>query len=356
MNGDGFSLINTEEYLNAKGVFKVPFGVTDEGKTIVADLKYIPHLLVCGQIGSGKTSFVQTIMSLMIAQYSPLDIKYMVIDSKMFEYGVFNNTWHFIMPVITEKAKAVTAIKWLAQEIKRRLSTMAEAGCMDRDMYNRLHADNGKMYELFVVIDDYMMLSLDAESRKDLLEIVINGRVSGIHLIIVTSMTNRQYYDFVSCIPQAICFKVRSKAESMSILEAGGAELLKAPGEILYKDQNGIRKCCAVHSEYNSIAAVLKRRKVIDSPEKETPEANSNAVKSRYDELLDKVAMFCIEKEKASSGMIQRVFKIGFNKAAMLIDQLEELGVVGPEEGTKPRRVLMSIREWKERKRALGID
>lgn len=359
------NLLDSSEYLSAQGKIVIPMGMTEQGDMLIRDLSSIPHILVCGFTGTGKTAFVQTIMSVMLSKQSPSDIKLIIYDSKRIEYGLFSNTPHLFVPIIYDRDKAIAMLNFLAEESRRRFRLFAEARCKDYEKYNSLQRDDTKkLSEIFFVIDDFSSLSLDKNDMYEFLNVVKNGRIAGIHLIVISSMASTKVLqkELISNIPCRICFRLSSKTESRNILEQSGAEELFVPGEMIYKFQNDSCKCQCAYATYENIDAVMKSvNQAVASvtalgleaamffSDVSVPSRASDGVSNiEYDELLADAAESVIDSQKASIGLIQRKFRIGFGRAARIMDQLQSIGVVSEEYGTTPRDVLMTIDEWND--------
>lgn len=359
------NLLESEEYLSANGKINVPLGATETGELIVRDLSTIPHILVCGFTGTGKTAFVKTLISVILTNQSPLDVKMVIYDTKRVDYSQFSNAPHMLCPIISEHDKAVSMIKYLADESRKRFDLFANNGCKDYERYNDLQTDaSKKLPEIFVVLDDFAFLQLNRSEAYDFLNVLRNGRIAGIHAIVISSMasTKTLQKELISIIPCRICFRLSTRAESRTILEQSGAEELFVPGEMIYKFQNEYYKCQSAYATYENIDNVMRGiNRAIASVSSlgieasmlfadlgvETGDAHSNAG-VRYDDLISDAAEEIINSRKASIGLLQRKFKIGFNRAAHIMDQLEEVGVVGPEMGTKPRSILMDVDDWND--------
>ncbi len=355
------NIIASPEYRGASGEIKVPFGKREGGSLIIFDMHEVPHMLVCGFTGTGKTSFVQTVLATMATQYSSNKASFVIYDSKRIEYTAFGNLSHMFSKLIYSKEGLSNAIESIAAENRTRLSRFAEARKKDLVSYNEYCKEIGQetLPEVFFVIDDFAQCQADKTELNALSEILRNGRIVGIHMIIVSSVATTKVIpkDLLSNIPFRISFCLNSKSESKLILEAPGAEELSVPGEMLFRYQGMIEKCQCAYAEADNIRRTLSR---LNAKEKRNIKALGtlavNAFEElkeeqnlqEYDEYIVQAGNIVIEKQKAAVGMIQRVFKVGFNRANCIMNQLEALGVVGCEEGTKPREILMSAEQWRE--------
>lgn len=357
------NLLESEEYLSAKGKINVPLGATETGELIVRDLSTIPHILVCGFTGTGKTAFVKTLISVILSKQSPVDVKMVIYDTKRIDYNQFSGVPHLMCPIISEREKAISMLKYLADESRRRFDLFANNGCKDYEKYNAMQLDETKkLPELFVVLDDFASLQLDKNEAYDFLNVLRNGRIAGIHAIVISSMasTKTLQKELISIIPCRICFRLSTRAESRTVLEQSGAEELFVPGEMIYKFQNDCYKCQSAYATYENIGSVMRSiGRSITSVSSLGIEASmlfadltsglkktDSGFDEGYDDLISDAAEEIITSQKASIGLLQRKFRIGFNRAAHIMDQLEDIGVVGPEMGTKPRVIIMDIDDW----------
>ena len=359
------NLLDSMAFTSAEGKINVPIGRRESGEIIVRDLDSIPHILVCGFTGTGKTAFVQTMLAVICKTTSPNDIKLVIYDSKGVEYIPFRNSAHLLLPVIKEKNKAISVIEYIAKESQGRFTKFAEAGCKDLDSYNHMVGEAGKLPTIIMIIDDFAMLELDRDEMYQFLTIVKNGRIAGIHLIVVSSISATKVLqkELISNIPCRISFKVTSKAESRTVLEAHGAETLSVPGEMIYKFQNDFIKCQCAYATYENIGNALMANykpvasiselgavaaSVFSKPERTESKAMEPNSDFLPDELLIEAGRHVTISGKASIGHLQRILRIGFNRAARLMDMLESYGVVGPETGTLAREILMTPSEWEK--------
>lgn len=357
------NLLDCEEYLSAKGENTVPIGIAESGRVIICDLNEIPHILICGIAGTGKTAFVQTILSILLSKRGPDTVKILVYNSKRIEYEAFSNVPQLVMPVIYERDRVFVMLQYLTQEIKRRFSLLAEAGSRDTEKYNNAQDDPTKRIpELFVVLDDIATVSLKKYEMQELLGVLNNGRIAGIHVIIISSMSSTRVLqrELISNIPCRICFRLSSKTESRNILGRAGGEDLYAPGEMIYTFQNIYCKCKSAFATYENIQNVMqsvcssavsvtalgREASMLFSDISLRKEQSYYDTPDDYDDLLADAAVIVINAQKASAGLIQRQLRIGFNRAERIMDQLRSLGVVSREPGKQPGDVMMTIDEW----------
>lgn len=349
------------------------------GKTVYADIAKMPHLLIAGATGSGKSVCINTIIMGILYKAHPDDVKMIMIDPKVVELSVYNGIPHLLIPVVTDPKKAAAALHWGVAEMTERYKKFADLNVRDLKGYNKkVESMKGsdpdapeKLPQILIIVDelaDLMMVS-PGEVEESICRLAQLARACGIHLIIATQ---RPSVDVITGLikanmPSRVAFAVSSGVDSRTILDMVGAEKLLGKGDMLFYPQ-GYPKPARIQGPFVSDDEVSR---VVDflkdyAPEGTSDEAveekiNSLAVEngqtgtaqagegdSAYDEYFVEAGRFIIEKDKASIGMLQRMFKIGFNRAARIMDQLCDAGVVGEEEGTKPRRILMSAAEFEQ--------
>lgn len=368
-------LLESQEYKNFSSKLAFAVGKDIAGKTVVTDIAKMPHLLIAGATGSGKSVCINTIIMSLIYKADPKDVQMIMIDPKIVELSVYNGIPHLMIPVVTDPKKAAAALNWAVAEMTNRYKKFADTGVRDLKGYNKLlleknDPDDPPLPQLVVIVDelaDLMMVSAN-EVEDAICRLTQLARAAGIHLIIATQ---RPSVDVITGLikanmPSRIAFAVSSGVDSRTILDINGAEKLLGKGDMLFYPQ-GYTKPARVQGafvsdkEVQAVTDFLKNQG-IDSSYSEEIEMQINNMQSQSgsagagfgssdpdsgrDEYFVQAGNIIIEKEKASIGMLQRVFKIGFNRAARIMDQLCEAGVVGDEEGTKPRKVLMSKAEF----------
>ncbi len=366
-------LFESEEYKNFSSKLAFAVGKDIAGKTVVTDIAKMPHLLIAGATGSGKSVCINTIIMSLIYKAKPEEVQMIMIDPKIVELSVYNGIPHLMIPVVTDPKKAAAALNWAVAEMTNRYKKFADTGVRDLKGYNKLAQDSDDpsmtvLPQLVVIVDelaDLMMVSA-SEVEDSICRLTQLARAAGIHLIIATQ---RPSVDVITGLikanmPSRVAFAVSSGVDSRTILDINGAEKLLGKGDMLFYPQ-GYTKPARVQGAFVSdkeVQAVTDflRNQGIDSPHSEYIEQQiqnyqssssgggglSGDGDSDRDEYFVQAGNIIIEKEKASIGMLQRVFKIGFNRAARIMDQLCEAGVVGDEEGTKPRKVLMTKAEF----------
>lgn len=373
-------LVESEEF--KKHPSKISFGVGKDigGKVTVADIAKMPHLLIAGATGSGKSVCINTIIMSILYKANPKEVKLIMIDPKVVELSVYNGIPHLMIPVVTDPKKAAGALHWAVDEMTDRYQKFANASVRDLKGYNAkiesLPTIEGdpkpeKLPQIVIIVDelaDLMMVS-PGEVEESICRLAQLARACGIHLIIATQRPSVNVITGLikANMPSRIAFAVTSGVDSRTILDMNGAEKLLGKGDMLFSPQ-GIPKPVRVQGafvsdeEVSAVVGFIKEQngQVTYSAEMEEKLSNMESTNTTVaidsgadagdgrDVYFADAARLLMEKEKGSIGMLQRYFKIGFNRAARIMDQLEEAGIVGPEEGTKPRRVLMSPEQFEQ--------
>ncbi len=369
-------LVESAEFQKHSSKISFCAGKDIAGNVIVADIAKMPHLLIAGATGSGKSVCINTIIMSILYKARPDEVKLIMIDPKVVELSVYNNIPHLLCPVVTDPKKAAGALHWAVAEMTDRYNKFAEYGVRDMKGYNQkvasiaeIEDDNKpqKMPQIVVIVDELadLMMVAPGDVEDSICRLAQLARAAGIHLIIATQRPSVNVITGLikANMPSRIAFSVTSGVDSRTILDMNGAEKLLGKGDMLYYPQ-GLSKPLRVQGAFVSdeeVSAVtndiIKNNVQVtyNNSIEETVIENSSAlggslVMSVGDDGKDSyffdAARFIIEKEKGSIGLLQRNFKIGFNRAARIMDQLEEAGVVGPEEGTKPRRVLLTLEQF----------
>lgn len=367
-------LLDNNEFRNFPSNLAFAVGKDIGGQLVVTDIAKMPHVLIAGATGSGKSVCINTLIMSILYKAHPDDVKMIMIDPKVVELNVYNGIPHLMIPVVTDPKKASAALAWGVSEMTERYKKFADAGVRDLKGYNQ-KAEGGavdddgqpmkKMPQIVIIVDELadLMMVASKEVEESICRLAQLARAAGIHLIIATQ---RPSVDVITGLikanmPSRIAFSVSSGIDSRTILDANGAEKLLGKGDMLFFPQ-GYSKPARVQGAFVSdkevadVVDFIKNQSISsdygDRIEEVIMSGSSagGAVigggQDDYDTYFAEAGRFVIEKEKGSIGMLQRVFKIGFNRAARIMDQLEEAGVVGPEEGTKPRRILMSMNEF----------
>ena len=348
---------------------KLAFAVGKDiaGKTVVTDLAKMPHLLIAGATGSGKSVCINTLIMSLLYKSSPEEVKLIMIDPKMVELSIYNGIPHLLIPVVTDPKKASGALNWAVAEMTNRYKKFTETGVRNIEGYNekvKQLKESGeidpeslkKMPQIVIIIDELadLMMVATGEVEDAIVRLSQLARAAGIHLVIATQRPSVNVITGLikANVPSRIAFSVSSGVDSRTIIDMNGAEKLLGKGDMLffpsgYSKPVRVQGAFISDDEINNVVEFLKNNEdiaVYDTEVTETIEnkLKSNAISQERDEYFEAAARFVVEKDKASIGMLQRMFKVGFNRAARIVDQLADAGIVGPEEGTKPRKVLMS--------------
>lgn len=371
-------LLESQEFENSKSPITFAVGKDIAGKVVVADIAKMPHLLVAGATGSGKSVCINTMIMSIIYKADPKDVKLIMIDPKVVELSVYNGIPHLLIPVVTDPKKAAGALNWAVAEMMKRYELFAEYNVRDLKGFNekvsRMEGEENvpeKMPQIVIIVDELadLMMVASSEVESAICRLAQLARAAGLHLIIATQRPSVNVITGLikANMPSRIAFSVSSGVDSRTIIDMNGAEKLLGKGDMLFYP-TGYPKPVRVQGSFVSDKEV---QKVVDfliehnanvSYNEEIEEhVNSNPVETSSgmggaapeegdgrDTYFVEAGRLIIDKEKASIGMLQRMFKIGFNRAARIMDQLNEAGVVGGEEGTKPRKILMTKEEFEE--------
>ncbi len=326
------------------------------GKPFVTDLRKMPHLLVAGATGSGKSVGLNAMICSILFKATPDEVKFILVDPKMLEFSVYNGIPHLITPVITDPKKAATALSWATNEMERRYKILTELGVRNIEKYNAKASE--KLPYIVIVVDEFadLMMVAGREVELYIARLAQKARASGIHLIVATQ---RPSVDVITGLikanfPCRIAFKVSSRVDSRTVLDVMGAEKLLGNGDMLFMPP-GRTDLIRLHGAYISdseIERIVKWWKDQGEPEYKVEEIFEKPVVngvddkgSDYDELYEEAVNFVMSLGYASASMLQRHFKIGYNRAARLIEMMEKEGIVGPAQGAKPREVLKRLKE-----------
>ena len=369
-------IIDTPEFRNSASPLTFAIGKNIGGEAIVGNISKLPHLLVAGTTGSGKSVCLNALIISILYKSTPEEVRFILIDPKMVEFRIYNGIPHLLVPVVTDVKKAAGALQWAVVEMMKRYRLFSEAGARDIDSYNQLMRETGEaptIPRITVVIDELADLMLQAakEVEESICRVAQMGRAAGIHLIIATQSPRADVITGLmkANIPSRIALKVSSSLESRIILDAGGnADKLVGNGDMLYAPI-GVGKPIRIQGAWVSDA---EREKVVnfikesgdakydervmdemeevtrDDKNKTSETSAQDAQKNDYDELLPQAVDVIFESGQASVSMLQRRLKLGYSRAARIVDQMEEIGVVGPFEGSKPRQLLITRQQWQE--------
>ena len=352
-------IISSPEFKNAQSKITFSLGRDISGKAIVADLKSMPHLLIAGATGSGKSVCINSIITSFLYKASPDDVKLLLIDPKVIELSAYNSVPHLLMPVLTDPTKATGALTWAVAEMGERYKKFAEMGAKDLASYNSKMAAEGldKLPQIVIIIDELadLMMAAPSQVEDSICRIAQMARAAGMHLIVATQRPSVDVITGVikANIPSRIAFAVSSQFDSRTILDHAGAEKLVGKGDMLFhavsdKMSKRIQGAFISETEVANVIAYVSAQGKHDSDyaknarEKIETHASPVAPSDDSDDILNDAVEFCRGCETVSTSRLQREFRIGYNRAARLIDDLEVMGVVGPRDGSKPRLVLIS--------------
>ena len=408
------NIIESPEFTKAKSKLTVALGYDITGKITLADLAKMPHLLIAGSTGSGKSVCINSMLVSLLYKANPDEVKLMLIDPKVVELGVYNGIPHLLVPVVTDPRKAAGALNWAVNEMLERYKTFAEHNVRDMQSYNRLvdrknseinENDTGiiddsersfeedemlaqaqsevansgeitertqkleKMPQIVIVIDELadLMMATPNEVEESICRLAQMARAAGMHLVIATQ---RPSVDVITGlikanVPSRIAFAVKSQIDSRTILDGGGAEKLLGRGDMLFSPIGTtkpirVQGCYVDDVEVENIVEFIKKSKVVEYDNNVIEEIEKNAIAENVkgnsdsgeesaDPMMEQAIKCVVEAGQASTSLLQRRLRLGYARAGRLIDEMEQMGIVGPHEGSKPRQVLMTHQQWLER-------
>lgn len=372
-------LLESKEFKEFPSKLAFAVGKDIGGKTVVADIARMPHMLIAGATGSGKSVCINTLIMSILYKAHPDEVKLIMVDPKVVELSVYNGIPHLLIPVVTDPKKAAAALHWGVAEMTERYKQFADYNVRDLKGFNRAAEERrargeadapASMPQIVIIVDELadLMMVAPGEVEESICRLAQLARAAGIHLIIATQ---RPSVDVITGLikanmPSRVAFAVSSGVDSRTILDMNGAEKLLGKGDMLFYPQGypkpaRIQGAFVSDKEVSDVVDYLKNQAIgniysedveekiqnMGSASQGSAGAGEDGTSSR-DQYFVEAGRFIIDKDKASIGMLQRVFKIGFNRAARIMDQLCDAGVVGEEEGTKPRKVLMSMEEFEQ--------
>ena len=365
-------VIDSPEFSKAKSKATFAVGKDIGGSCIVGNIAKLPHMLIAGTTGSGKSVCMNSIIISLLYKASPDDVKLIMVDPKMVELGVYNGIPHLLIPVVTDPKKAAGSLQWAVTEMMRRYKAMSDAGVRDLESYNSIVSmeDGKKIPQVVVIIDELadLMLVAAKEVEESICRIAQMGRAAGIHLIIATQRPSADVITGLmkANIPSRIAFSVASAMESRIILDTQGAEKLVGKGDMLFAPIGAgkpkrVQGCFVSDSEVEAVATYVKNhydttydQQVMEEIEKaakkemkgSSPDPEPNQDELDGDEMLPAAVDVILETGQASVSMLQRRLKLGYARAARIVDEMEEKGIVGPFQGSKPRAILVTKEQW----------
>ena len=368
-------IIDTPKFRNAKSTLTVALGKDIGGEGILGNISKLPHLLIAGTTGSGKSVCMNSLIISLLYKSRPEELKLIMIDPKMVELGIYNGIPQLYIPVVTDPKKAAGALQWAVVEMLKRYRLFSEQGVRDLDSYNEHKKASGEdiLPRVVIVIDELadLMMAASKDVEESICRVAQMGRAAGMHLIIATQRPSADVITGLmkANIPSRIAFAVSSGLESRIILDQQGAEKLVGNGDMLFSPI-GTRKPVRIQGAFVSdeereeVINFIKQEgtaeysdEIMATIEKAAEDKNQDNGKnggaasdadSDYDELLPQAVDVIFDTKQASVSMLQRRLKLGYARAARIVDQMEELGIVGPFEGSKPRQVLITKEQWQE--------
>ena len=347
---------------------KLAFALGEDitGNPIVTDIAKMPHLLIAGATGSGKSVCINTLITSILYKADPKEVKLLLVDPKVVELSVYNGIPHLLIPVVTDPKKASAALNWAVREMLERYNDFAACGVRDSKGFNAMKEEKGepeaKMPQIVIIIDELadLMMAAPGEVEDSICRLAQMARAAGMHLIIATQRPSVDVITGVikANIPSRLAFAVSSGIDSRTILDMVGAEKLLGKGDMLFypsgqSKPSRIQGAFVTDKEVEQIVDFLRKssrpgytQEMVDQITAVAKTASGPSEET--DEFFEQAVDLILEKEKASVSMLQRQFRIGYNRAARLMDELERRGLVGPEEGSKPRKVLITRAQWEE--------
>lgn len=356
-------VLESDAFKTHESKLAVGLGKDIAGNPIIGDLGSMPHLLIAGATGSGKSVCVNTIVCSILLNAKPDEVKFLMIDPKVVELSNYNGIPHLILPVVTDPKKAAIALNWAVNEMTRRYKLFADTGCRDMKGYNRKieESEEEKLAQIVVIIDELADLMMVAPNQVEdaICRLAQMARAAGIHLIVATQRPSVDVITGVikANIPSRIAFSVSSAVDSRTIIDMAGAEKLLGKGDMLYYPIGAAKPKRAQGAfmsdeEVEALVSFIKNQTeevsynediLEDTQKLSTPDES-------VDEFLEEAIQFVVTSEQASASLLQRRFRVGYNRAARLVDAMEERGIIGPARGSKPREVLLTMAELQKLK------
>ena len=381
-------VIDSPEFSKAKSRSSIAVGKDIGGSCIIGNIAKFPHMLIAGTTGSGKSVCMNSIIISLLYKAGPEDVKLIMVDPKMVELGIYNGIPHLLIPVVTDPKKAAGSLQWAVTEMMRRYRSMSDAGVRDLESYNSMidggEVEGERLPQVVVIIDELadLMLVAAKEVEESICRIAQMGRAAGIHLIIATQRPSADVITGLmkANIPSRIAFSVASAMESRIILDTQGAEKLVGKGDMLYspigsgKPQR-VQGCFVTDAEVEAVACYVKEhfastydQAVMDDIERKAEQTGSkgsspatasdpdpSSEELAHDEMLPDAVEVILETKQASVSLLQRRLKLGYARAARIVDEMEEMGIVGPFVGSKPRQILVTKEQWDQMKQGQTI-
>lgn len=366
-------IIDSDAFKRSKSKITFAVGKDISGDAIVADLKAMPHLLIAGSTGSGKSVCINSIITSFIYKANPDEVKLILIDPKVVELGNYNGIPHLMIPVVTDPSKAAAALNWAVAEMTDRYKKFAEEGVRDLESYNEFVIANDEkdrvMPQVVIIIDELadLMMAAPSQIEESICRLAQMARAAGMHLIVATQRPSVDVITGVikANIPSRIAFAVSSQVDSRTILDMQGAEKLVGKGDMLFNPM-GMGKPIRVQGTFVSDAEVHKVIEFVKGQVDKTEynedvlskieRSNVQEGADDTDELLPDAIDLVVNSGQASVSMLQRRFRIGYNRAARIVDMMEARGIIGPQDGSRPRQVLMTQEELAQLENDINSD
>ena len=377
------TIIDSPKFRNAKSKLSFAIGKDIGGECIVGNISKLPHMLIAGTTGSGKSVCMNSLILSLLYKARPDEVRLIMIDPKMVELGVYNGIPHLYVPVVTDPKKAAGALQWSEVEMLKRYRLFSEVGVRDIDTYNAHCASSGEatMPRVVIVIDELadLMMTASKEVESSICRVAQMGRAAGMHLIIATQRPSADVITGLmkANIPSRIAFAVSSAMESRIILDQAGAEKLVGMGDMLFSpvgcgkptriqgafvsDEERedviqfIKESCGRSEQNSEIMSFMDKALEDKKGDEKSKDKDADSIAGDYDEMLPQAVEAVLELKQCSVSSLQRRVKLGYSRAARIVDQMEELGIVGPYEGAKPRSVLIDRDGWHQIQVSLGM-
>lgn len=371
-------LVESNSFQSARSRLTVALGRDIAGNIAVADLGKMPHLLIAGATGSGKSVCINSMIISLLYKSTPEEVRFLMIDPKVVELGIYNGIPQLLVPVVTDPRKAAGALSWAVTEMLKRYKTFAENNVRDLSAYNRIAqagkaGENGEplqpMPRIVIIIDELadLMMAAPNEVEDSICRLAQMARAAGMHLLIATQRPSVDVITGIikANIPSRIAFAVSSQVDSRTILDMGGAEKLLGRGDMLFSPVGSqkptrVQGCFVSDSEIESVVNFVKKTQEADYNDNIAQEIEKNAVADKNssggtdaggedsDPMMPEAIQCVVEAGQASTSLLQRRLRLGYARAGRLVDQMEQMGIVGPHEGSKPRQVLITYQQWLE--------
>lgn len=363
-------VLESEEFLNTNKKLAFSLGKDIGGQCVVGDLSKMPHTLIAGATGSGKSVCINTLIISLLYKYSPDEVKLLMVDPKVVELSVYNGIPHLLIPVVTDPKKAAGALNWAVNEMTRRYKLFADSGARNIDSYNALY-DKGiieeKLPYIVIIVDELadLMMVCPNDVEDYIGRLAQMARAAGMHLVIATQRPSVDVITGVikANIPSRISFAVSSQIDSRTILDSGGAEKLLGRGDMLYYPVGEskplrVQGCFISEEEVEKVVDFVKgsesdvvyKEEIIEHINNEAKSSNTNVQEEEEDELLKDAIDIVVDYGQASTSFLQRRLRIGFNRASRIMDELEARKIISPKDGSRPRQVLVSKTDLVETK------